>query len=232
VTVSPGSLTERISVVVIDDHQAFSDALGLALDLEADLSYVGAATTFESGFELVSKLHPSVVLMDHVLPDGDGVWATSRIRDSFPHTRVVLITDQANARLIEAAAEAGAAAFVAKQSPIVDVIRALRHADDGAMMVDHNTLKLVMQDRNSPDRDPANTHGLNERDLVVLDLLGQGLPLRSIAADLCVSINTARGYTKSILSKLGVHSQREAVIAGLRLGLIAVPAASPLMPRV
>ena len=231
-TVSTAILTERISVVVIDDHQAFSDAFGLALDMEADLSCVGAATTLDRGFELVSKLRPAVVLMDQVLPDGDGVWATSRIRESFPDTRVVLITDHADAGLIEAAAEAGAAAFVAKQSPIVDVIRALRHADDGAMIVDHTTLKLVMQDRNPLGRDPANTYGLNERELVVLDLLGQGLPLRSIAADLCVSINTARGYTKSILSKLGVHSQREAVIAGLRLGLIATPAASPHVPPV
>ena len=104
-TVSTAILTERISVVVIDDHQAFSDAFGLALDMEADLSCVGAATTLDRGFELVSKLRPAVVLMDQVLPDGDGVSATSRIRESFPETRVVLITDHEGATIALATLE-------------------------------------------------------------------------------------------------------------------------------
>jgi len=210
-----------ISVVIIDDHRAFSQAVGLALSLEPDLTYVGEASTMTLGLDLIARTRPAVALVDYALPDVDGVETTRRIRRSFPATRVVMITGHADLALMQAAADAGASAFLPKQSAVAEIIRAVRHADDGIMLVDHGTLRLLMVDSGSRSR--MDTRGLNERELEALEMLGRGLSPRGIAEELCVSLHTARGYVKAILAKLEAHSQLEAVVAAIRLGLIEAP---------
>lgn len=211
------------TVLVVDDHIAFSEAIGTAIDLQHDLVCVGVAATAEAALELVGEQSPDVVLMDVHLPDLDGIEATARVKALRPEARVVVLTSETSSGVAARAAIAGASGFLLKTSPIADVLAAVRTAGEGGMLVDPSTLAAVLQGvRASPGPQPrrAAPIGLTPRELEVLRLLGQGLDTRAIAKRLGISLHTCRGHVKSILSELGVHSQLEAVVSAVREGLI------------
>lgn len=219
--------TEVIRTLVVDDHRAVADALAIAIESQPDLTCVGVAGTVAEAVDLVQEHHPDVVLMDVRLADGDGVEATSKVKAISPDTRVVVLTAFASPDVMARAASAGACGFLPKETPIGEVIRAIRSASDGEMIIDHSTMAAVLRklresEQRRHDRESA-LRLLSPREQEVLELLGEGMDPQSISKKLNISIHTARGYVKSILSKLEVRSQLEAVVKALRQGLLAYP---------
>jgi DNA-binding NarL/FixJ family response regulator len=208
-----------IRVLVVDDHQTFAELLALALQGEAALSYVGHARTSAEALDLVGRLSPDVVLMDVQLPDVDGLTTTQRLLEQHPHLRVVVLTAHAEAALVARAAIAGACGFLSKDGALRDVLQALRTAHRGGMVVPAHLLAGALRGDAADDRPVASSLTSRERD--VLRLLGRGADARTIARELGISVHTCRGYVKGVLAKLGAHSQLEAVLAAIRLGLLS-----------
>jgi DNA-binding NarL/FixJ family response regulator len=211
----------RITVLVVDDHQTFAELLAIALQGEQSLSYVGHARTSAEARELVSRLRPEVVLMDVQLPDLDGISTTERLVAEYPELRVVILTAHAEPSLIARAAVAGACGFLPKDGALRDVLQALRTAHRGGMVVPSHLLAGALNAGAARSGGPAPTSMLTSREHDVLRLMARGLDARAIAGDLGISVHTCRGYVKSILSKLDTHSQLEAVMKAIRLGLLA-----------
>jgi DNA-binding NarL/FixJ family response regulator len=212
-------------VLIVDDHRAFSEALAMAIDRNADLACVGIATTIGECMELVGEAAPDIVLLDIRLPDGDGIDAIAGIRARNECARIVVMTGYTDVDGMSRAAAAGASGFFAKEHSIAAVLAAIRGARDGAMLVDGSTLAAIIDQvrRNMPDATQSGDGAsrLTRRELDVLGLMGQGLDPHAIAAELGISLHTCRGYQKSILAKLDAHSQLEAVVVAARRGLIA-----------
>ena len=209
-------------VVAVDDHRSFSEALGLAVDLQLDLRFVGVASTAEEGLGLIAKERPDVAIIDVVLPDADGIEVTRRARELSPATRVVVLTARADIAVMARAAAAGAAGFVSKTRPVAEILAAIRAAGEGEISLDRSTLSALLvrlEAGDGPDGDLTKAR-LTPRELEVLGLLGEGLNVQEIASLLSLSVHTCRGSVKSILSKLEVHSQLEAVIKASRQGLL------------
>ena len=207
-----------VRVLVVDDHTTFTELLTGALDREPDLESVGFASSAESGFERALALKPDVVIMDYHLPDGDGITAAARILDRAPDTRIVLLTgDPTPESLVEAAAT-GICAFLPKDGSLAALLDALRHAPIGGMMVRPSLVAQLGELRSR--RNDVWTPALTQRELAVLRLMAEGYDVRANARTLGISQNTCRGYVKSILAKLGAHSQLEAVVAARKLGLL------------
>jgi DNA-binding NarL/FixJ family response regulator len=212
-------------VLIVDDHRAFSEALGTAIDGHPDLVCVGTPTTIAECFAEVEQAAPDVVLLDIYLPDGDGIEAIAGIRARRPDARIVVMTGYTDVDVMARAASAGASGFLPKESSIGAVLAALRAVRDGRMLVDGSTLAAIL---GRVGRVAPGTRGgasgpdhLTMREQDVLDLMGQGLDPHTIAGRLGISLHTCRGYQKSILAKLDVHSQLEAVVVAARQGLIA-----------
>jgi DNA-binding NarL/FixJ family response regulator len=208
--------------VAVDDHRSFSEALGMAVDLQLDLQFVGVASTAEEGLDLIAAERPDVAIIDVVLPEADGIEVTRRARELSPATRVVVLTARADIAVMARAAAAGAAGFISKTRPVAEILAAIRAAGEGEISLDRSTLAALLvrlDGRDGADRDPTRTR-LTPRELEVLGLLGEGLTVQEIANLLSLSVHTCRGSVKSILSKLGVHSQLEAVIKASRQGLL------------
>jgi DNA-binding NarL/FixJ family response regulator len=211
----------RITVLVVDDHQTFAELLAIALQAEQSLSYIGHARTSAEARELVSRLRPEVVLMDVQLPDLDGISTTEQLVAEYPQLRVVILTAHAEPSLVGRAAAAGACGFLPKDGALRDVLQALRTARRGGMVVPSHLLAGALSagaDRKAATG-PASV--LTSREHDVLRLMARGLDARAIANGLGISVHTCRGYVKSILSKLDAHSQLEAVMKAIRLGLLA-----------
>ncbi len=205
------------SVVVVDDQRTFADLLVLALSGEPDLDCVGAAYTVGDGVALVARLAPDVVVMD-VQFEGevrDGVDAARAICASNPGTRVVLLTGQADAALMRRAADAGVCSLLLKNGSLPELVTTVRNARQGGLVV-HPTLlrSLVTEDS---VRSPVPVLSRREKD--VLAMMLTGMDARGISGQLGISLNTCRGYVKSLMRKLDAHTQLEAVAIARRHGL-------------
>jgi DNA-binding NarL/FixJ family response regulator len=217
----PAEDDARITVLVVDDHQTFADLLAIALRAEPSLSYVGHAGTSAEARELVARLRPDVVLMDVQLPDSDGISTTEQLVAEHPQLRVVILTAHAEPSMVARAAVAGACGFLPKDGALRDVLQALRTAHRGGMVVPAHLLAGVLNASTERAARPAPTSMLTSREREVLQLMARGLDARAISGGLGISVHTCRGYVKSILAKLDAHSQLEAVMKAIRLGLLA-----------
>src|SRR3954469_11011619 len=217
-----GGVEEQpITVLVVDDHQTFAELLALALGAEPSLRYVGHARDSAEATRLVDELNPDVVLMDVQLPDVDGLTTTERLIAARPELRVVVLTAHTDPSLVTRAAAAGAAGFLPKDGALGDVLQALRTAHRGGMVVPAQLLAGVLAAPPPVPTPAAPASPLTIREQDVLRLMGRGMDVRAISRELGISPHTCRGYVKSILSKLDAHSQLEAVMAAIRMGLLA-----------
>jgi DNA-binding NarL/FixJ family response regulator len=219
------------TVLVVDDHQTFAELLALALEAEPSLRYVGHARTSAEAVKLVEELGPDVVLMDVELPDSDGLATTELVLARRPDTRVVILTAHSEPALVARAAAAGASGFLPKGGALRDVLHALHTAHHGGMIVSSHLLAGLFTEPAVTSATPVPGGGagggsgagagLTAREYEVLRLMGGGMDVRSIAAQLNLSVHTCRGYIKAVLAKLDAHSQLEAVVIAIRRGLLS-----------
>jgi DNA-binding NarL/FixJ family response regulator len=210
-------------VLVIDDHSAVAEAVAMAIDTQPDLDCVGTAGTIAEGRRLAAELRPDVIVIDVELPDGDGIDAVPDLRRDNPRTRVLVLTGHTAVGVLARAASAGVCGFLPKESGIQEVLRAVRVARDGGMIVNNATLSGVLSRIAATAQQGGGVSAVElftPRELDVLRGLASGNDPQNIARDLGMSINTCRGHVKSILGKLGAHSQLEAVVIALRRGLL------------
>ena len=223
-TVQPAGAATR--VVVVDDPRTFAELLADALDREDDLTCVGLGGSGDEAVALVERLRPDLVLMDVQMPSGDGITATRRIVEAGHRARVVVLTAHTDVAFVQQAADAGAAAFVPKDGALDTMLDTLRAVRDGA--VDFLVPRSLLDGAAEPEwglpgvavADRPVLDILTPRETDVLQLMGEGLDVRTIARELGITEQTCRGYVKSLLSKLGAHSQLQAVVTAWRLGLL------------
>ncbi len=218
---SPGQ--DPIRVLIIDDHAALAGAMAIAIDGYPDLVCVGTAGTLDVATSRVAELKPDVVLVDVYLPDGNGIDAIPGIIAAHPGVRVLVLTGHTDVDLLSRAAAQGASGFLPKESSVSAVIGAIRAAVAGQMLVDGATLASILgrlADTSRRAHGSGDGKALTRREADVIRLMGQGLDPHAIARALGISLNTCRGYQKTLLAKLGAHSQLEAVVIATRKGLI------------
>lgn len=206
-----------IRVLLVDDHRMFAEAIGMLLSTEDDIEVLEILASAEGVADRVRSSAPDVVLMDIDLPGVDGVTATRQILEARPETEVVLITALSDPDLAARGTEAGAVALVAKERAADDLVEVIRVAAD-VDEVPRPRLRLL------PTASRARPPVLSPRELQVLQGLVDGLSTEELSATLFVSRRTIQGHVQSILTKLQVRSKLEAVVTGLREGLVRLGA--------
>lgn len=220
-TVTGEATTAVTRVLVVDDHRTFAELLSMALSAEPDMLCVGHAQTSAEALQMARALKPDLILMDMQLPDRDGISTTGELTAEDPEIKILILTAHPGPTEMARAGAAGACGFLAKDGSLTDVLAALRTATRGSLILPPSVVAQFAAQGQSvePMRlDP----GLTPRELDVLRLLGQGRDPRGISKELGISLHTCRGYVKSLLAKLDVHSQLEAVVVATRAGLIQV----------
>jgi DNA-binding NarL/FixJ family response regulator len=207
-----------IRVLIVDDHEVLAGSLAHVLDAEADLVCVGVATTLVKARQLIATTSPDVLLLDHRLPDGDGVEAIGELRSLRPSLQVVVLTASAADHVLVKAIEAGAAGFLSKTRSLGEVTAAVRAAAAGEALISPELLARLL-----PRLSRTTGHrlqDLTEREREVLGLLSEGLSNAAIAERLVVSVHTVRNHVANLSTKLGAHSKLEALSIAVREGLL------------
>jgi DNA-binding NarL/FixJ family response regulator len=235
---TPGS--NSIRVVVVDEFPIFCEALGSAISIEPDLQFVGSATTASEAVDLVEQHSPDVAVIDGDLStdrtgDFDGIEATKRIKEVRPETRVLILTGRMDLDAMARAASTGACGFLPKTSKLAAICQAIRTAKEGGMFVERELVAPLVDRLRVSARRPIEGGSaraeITDREKEVLTLLGEGLDVGVIARRLGISLNTCRGHVKSLLSKLGSHSQLEAVVEAVHQGLLPSLSRPPHNPQ-
>jgi DNA-binding NarL/FixJ family response regulator len=211
-------------VLLIDDHELIRQGLARAFEREDEMTVVGQAGSVAEGISAFDELDPDVVVTDLELPDGHGLDVVRQVRGSSDAVGLVVLTMHAGDDHIFAAMEAGASAFVGKDSKATNVVSAARHAAVAPRTFLCAGLSAAMVRRASA---PAPLR-LSGREEEVLTLLADGIGTAEIAGKLYMSESTAKTHIAHIYQKLGAANRAQALVAAMRLGLL--DHASPLRP--
>jgi DNA-binding NarL/FixJ family response regulator len=207
-----------VRVLVVDDHQMFAASLAHALESEPDLRIVGLAASLAEAQRLMASSAPDVVLLDHRLPDGDGVAGMTDLHRIRPSAKIVVLTATTSDRVLVAAMEAGAAGFIAKTQRLDDVIDGVRSAAQGESVVSAKLLTRLLPRLNR--QGGGGGAELTDREREILDLLAKGLSNADIAQELTISVHTVRNHVANLSAKLGAHSKLEVLAIAVRRGLV------------
>ena len=215
---------EKIRVIIADDHAVVREGTRHILEQEDDIQVVGEAKDGAEAVALTETLKPDVAIVDISMPVIGGIEATERIKASRPGTAVLILTSYDDDRYVFALLAAGAAGYLLKDVPSEEVVRAVRSVYAGEPVL-HPAIARKVLARFAAEAQGANAGRdgerlLTDRELDILRLAACGLSNADIADHLSVSMRTVQAHLTQVFNKLGVGSRTEAVIGGLRRGIL------------
>ena len=201
-----------IRVMLVDDHPVVRSGLRGMLAGETDIEVVGEAGSGDEARATAPGLAPDVILMDLRMPRGDGVTATEHLAGTA--NVVVLTTYETDTDIVRAVA-AGAVGYLLKDTPVTELVRAIRAAARGETVLAPSVAARLIGTVRSP-----RGHGLSERELEVLRLVADGASNAEIGRRLHISEATVKTHLLRSYQKLGVGDRTAAVTSAIRRGLL------------
>ncbi len=205
-------MTEKLRVMLVDDHEVVREGLRSLLQGEEDIEVVAEADSGSNAVDFARIHNPEVVVMDVRMPEGNGVEACRQIRDDSPGTQVIMLTSFSDDEALFNSIMAGAAGFVLKQIRGRDLVDAIRKVGAGQSLLDPGVTKRVLERLRKAkfdDKDPKLAR-LSPQEERILDMIGEGLTNREIAEKIHLSDKTVKNYVSTILQKLEVARRAEA----------------------
>ncbi len=215
----------KIRVLVVDDHTVVRQGICSLLNLAPDIEVVGEAANGEKSIELVRKLRPDVVLMDVAMPVMGGLEATRRITRSFPHTKILVLTQYDDREYVFPIIEGGASGFISKTAASSDLLSGIRSVYAGHSFLSPSVTRFLVESHRQAaatvtSSDPYQQ--LTDRERETLKLLAEGHTIQETANMLGISGKTVDGYKTSLMAKLDIHNRTDLVKYALRKGIITI----------
>lgn len=219
------AFTKKITVLVVDDYPLLREALRTELEKEQDIRIIGEACNGKEAVEMASNLNPDIVVMDIEMPVMNGFEATRRIKDINSEIKVLVLTIHNDYEHIYGIFEAGADGYLTKNIFGMELTQAIKAQFMGETVISPQIFKQLFQYtmRNTTKSIPLNAkQKLTVREIQILKLLARGMNNKDIAENLKLSPLTIKSRLVDIFCKLNADSRIEAVIAGLRIGIITL----------
>ena len=197
-----------IRVLLAEDHQSVREGLRLVVNAQPDMEVIGEVGDGEAAVDAVTALKPDVVVLDLSMPGMSGVAAARAMKRSALPTAIVALTRHDDDAYVQELIEAGARAYVLKQSPSTELLRAIRVAVDGGLYLDAG---LPPVDTARIRAAGATTPRATERETEVLRLIARGHSNKDIAAALGISIKTVEVHKANAMRKLGLRGRTDVV---------------------
>ena len=205
-----------IRVFVLDDHEVVRRGLRDLLEEDGDIQIVGEAELAADALLRIPAVEPDVAILDARLPDGSGIDVCRAVRASHPHVAVLILTAYDDDEALFSAIMAGAAAFLLKRARGPELVEAVRQVAGGQSLLDPVVTQRVLTRirEGDPPADPLDL--LTPQESRILDLIGEGMTNRQIAAEMFLAEKTVKNYVSQLLAKLGLKRRTQAAVLAAR----------------
>lgn len=212
-----------IRLLIVDDQPFVRESLRTLLDRYEDLNVVGLAEDGNEAIDLCGRLQPHVILMDLDMQHMDGIEATKKIKQQWPHIRVLIFTTFQDTEQAVESLRNGADGFLLKSIETLELANTIRLIHKGGTLIDqgmsHKIFEKFDEQKETP-QSKATAYELTAREIEILQLVAKGLRYTTIASRLYLSSGTVRNYASTAYTKLGVRNKEEAVQKALEIGII------------
>ena len=209
-------MSERIRLLIVDDHPMVRHGLTELFAGETDIEVVGAVGDGEEAIAAAVADAPDVVLMDISMPGLDGIEATRLLLAQRPDTRVVMLTSFPDRARIMDSLDSGAIGYLLKDADADELVRGVRSAAAGDSPLSAKAARAVVSARH--ERSPMKE--LTDRELDVLRLVGKGLGNKQVAWRLGISEKTVKAHMTNIFARIGVDDRTQAALWAQRHHLL------------
>ena len=214
----------KLRILLADDHTVMRAGLRALLERQPNLEIVGEAQDGRQTVELASVQVPDVVVMDIAMPNLNGIEATRRMISKHSSISVVILSMYSDESYVMRALEAGARAYLLKDSTVTDIVRAIEAVSQGKSFFSPKISRILAEEyvRVLKQKGVADSYELlTVREREILQLLAEGKTNKEVANALNISLYTAETHRGNILQKLGLHSTAELVLYAVRKGIIS-----------
>ena len=205
-------VSQRIRVLMVDDHPLLSEGLAAVIQSQHDMLPAGQASSGREAIQCFEKCRPDVTLMDLRLPDMSGIDAMIAIRSKYPRAHFIILTTFAGDAEIQRALEAGARAYILKTMPPNELVDVIRQVHAGKKRIPAEIATYLAEHYSDEQLTP--------REVDILRQLAGGNRNRDIAEKLFIAEETVKAHLKHIMEKLHANDRTQAVSIGVRRGII------------
>ncbi len=209
-------MTQKIKVILVDDHEMVRLGLKSFLNLQPDVEVVGEAGNGLDGINLALELKPDVVVMDLVMPEMSGVEATLKLLKEWKEAKILVLTSYLDNEKIYPVIEAGAKGYMLKTSSAAEILNAIQKVARGELAIETEVDKKIK----ARDMQPELHEDLTARERDILRLLAKGYDNQTIADELFISLKTVKTHVSNILAKLEVDDRTQAVVYAFKHHLV------------
>ncbi len=213
-------MDERHSVVLVDDHPLVRSALKTLLE-QHNFDVLGEGSRCEEAVELVSRLKPTVAVLDLAFPDASIVTVLAQLAERSATTRRFVLTSLLDLGQFVSVLRLNAEGLWLKTASPKHILAAIEHVAKGHHSLDPTIAKRLAQVEDQPvESDERALQQLTARELEVLRALGRGESNEAIAQSLDIAKNTVKGHVSNVLMKLGLEGRTEAAVFAWKIGLV------------
>lgn len=199
-----------IQVVIADDHELIRDGFRKLLSKERDIELVGEAADGAELLYLLEKTSHDVIILDISLPDMNGIEVLKNLKQSYPDSRVLILSMHPEERYAQRVLKSGAAGYISKASVSDELIRAIRKVHGGGRYISEKTAEQIADGIGRQKTEKPHER-LSDREFEIFLHIGEGKSIHEITELLNLSINTVNTYRRRLLNKMGLHSNTEIV---------------------
>lgn len=205
-----------IKVFLVDDHEIVRTGVADLIESDEDLSVVGQASTVAEAMARIPAAKPDIAVLDMRLPDGNGIELCRDLRSQFPDLNCLMLTSFTDEQAMLDAIMAGAGGYVIKDIKGMELVSAIRIVGTGQSLLDTRAAAAVMKRlRSQTESSPLTDLTAQERTL--LELIGEGLTNRQIAARMFLAEKTIKNYVSRLLAKLGMERRTQIAVFATKI---------------
>jgi DNA-binding NarL/FixJ family response regulator len=207
-------VTEKIRIVLADDHPIVLDGLRNLIRAEPDFELVGEAASGLSALKIVREQRPDVAVLDISMPELNGIVLSRRLNGEMPALKLLVLTLHEDRAYLNQALEAGVRGYVLKRSAVENLVQAIRAVMVGGLYIDPAIVGRVFESKQVNKRLLARkgvAPALTDREADVLKMAALGFTNKEIASRLDVGVKSIETYKARGLEKLGLKTRAELV---------------------